>query len=90
MFKIKKEIINEVGLHSQSLTDLEGYSAVACLVSIKATVDDLKATNNAIQGHQAIVSDLIKELQTIEKGLNELKASNESKIEALEVVFGIK
>ena len=42
------------------------------------------------RGRQAIVSDLIKELQTIEKGLNELKASNESKIEALEVVFGIK
>lgn len=89
MFKMKKEIVNEVGLHSQSLTDLEGCSA-AYLGSIKATVDDLKATNNVIQGRQAIVSDLIKELQTIEKGLNELKASNESKIEALEVVFGIK
>ena len=49
MFKMKKEIVNEVGLHSQSLTDLEGCSA-AYLGSIKATVDDLKATNNAIQG----------------------------------------
>ena len=26
MFKMKKEIVNEVGLHSQSLTDLEGCS----------------------------------------------------------------
>ena len=76
MFKMKKEIVNEVGLHSQSLTNLEWYSAVACLGSIKASVDDLKATNNAIQGRQAIVSDLIKELQTIEKGLNDIEHGN--------------
>lgn len=82
----RKEFIHDVEAHAQSLSDLEGCSS-AYLESIKATIDDLKSTNSAITGRQAIVVELIKELTEIEHKLDKLKADNQDKIDTLMVAF---
>ena len=83
---MKKEFIHDTEVHAQALSDLEGCCG-AYLASIKATIDDLKSTNSAITGRQAIVVELIKELTEIENKLDKLKADNQDKIDTLMVAF---
>ena len=83
---MKKEFIHDTEVHAQALSDLEGCSS-AYLASIKETIEDLKSTNSAITGRQAIVVELIQELTEIEHKLDKLKADNQDKIDVLMVAF---
>lgn len=90
MFNMKREtFVNEIGVQAQAFSDFEGNSA-AYLGSIKATIEDLKATNEAIEQREKIVTGLIDELMSIEGNLKNLRAENKAKIDALSLAFDTK